>query len=72
MCASIAACSFYAARDIAAGEELTFDYGMEYWVFRDTQPMNDSRGPRIAARRALRYAKATLQGLGAARFGLPL
>eukprot|EP00966_Prymnesium_polylepis_P250118 5782603-Prymnesium_polylepis.1 len=33
---------FYAARTIDAGDELTFDYGPAYWLFRP-QPANDSR-----------------------------
>ena len=64
--------SFYAAQDIAVGEELSFDYGIEYWVFRDMQPLNDSRGLQIALRRAVRYIGAFAQALKAARFGLPL
>ena len=33
---------FFALRDISAGEELTFDYGPKYWIFRG-QPTGDSR-----------------------------
>ena len=33
---------FFALRSISAGEELTFDYGPKYWLFRG-QPTEDSR-----------------------------
>ena len=34
---------FYAARDIAVGDELCFDYGMAYWAGSGIVPFNDSR-----------------------------
>ena len=37
------AVDFHARRDIKAGEELTFDYGPEYWSSRSLQPLGDSR-----------------------------
>ena len=62
---------FYAARDIGAGEELTFDYGESYWVDRDSDPLpgSDSRVSRIRAKRALKRIAKPLQML---RWGLPL
>jgi SET domain-containing protein len=33
---------FFATRDIAAGEELVFDYGADYWRNRP-QPLDDTR-----------------------------
>ncbi|KAL1515911.1 hypothetical protein AB1Y20_002525 [Prymnesium parvum] len=39
---------FYASRDICPGEELTFDYGMSYWLWRDKpSPHSDSRWSRL-------------------------
>jgi len=32
-------CSFFAARDISAGEELVISYGDEYWVAKGTSPV---------------------------------
>ena len=32
---------FYAARDIAAGEELAFDYGDTYWTALGVEPIDD-------------------------------
>ena len=28
---------FYAARDISAGDELSFDYGDDYWIGREDE-----------------------------------
>ena len=46
---------FYAARPIAEGEELAFDYGIDYWAARPTDPLpsSDSRLLRIRLGRAL-------------------
>ncbi|KAL1528133.1 hypothetical protein AB1Y20_009497 [Prymnesium parvum] len=51
---------FYAARDIAAGEELTFDYGVRYWLWRgqpaagsDTRNFSDPRFRELAVRETL-------------------
>ena len=33
---------FVATKDIAEGEELSFDYGIKYWLYR-TPPEGDSR-----------------------------
>lgn len=47
--------SFYALRDIAEGDELTFDYGEEYWFQRGFAPTDDDRDyspERIAAERS--------------------
>ena len=62
---------FFAARDIAKGEELTFDYGEEYWVVRNVDPLpsTDTRVTRIRIRRATRRLLASLQ---AVRWALPL
>ena len=63
------AIEFYATRDIAAGEELTFDYGVEYWVRQGVTPLDDSRGAEIALRRASARVSTFVQLL---RWGLPL
>ena len=63
---------FYAARDIAVGEEVMFDYGLDYWVDRGVIPLNDERGVELALLRARRWWEASLPALKAARFGLPL
>ena len=34
---------FYLTRDVAAGEELTFDYGVDYWIALGLVPENDGR-----------------------------
>ena len=62
---------FYAARAISEGEELTFDYGIEYWVARDVDPLpgSDSRQRSIRVKRALRWLGPALTAL---RSGLPL
>jgi len=40
---------FVASRDIHPGEELTFDYGMSYWLWRSgPTPESDSRSPGIS------------------------
>ena len=54
---------FYSTREIASGEELTFDYGVEYWAARDAGPTadSDSRLAEIRRRRALRWAVPLLQ-----------
>ena len=47
--------SFYALRDIALGDELTFDYGEEYWLQRGFAPADDDRDyspARVAAERS--------------------
>ena len=47
--------SFYALRDIAEGDELTFDYGEEYWLQRGFAPADDDRDyspARVAAERS--------------------
>lgn len=43
---------FVAVRPIAVGEELTFDYGIDYWAGRPGQPADDSRKLLIAVKRA--------------------
>ena len=35
--------SFFAARDLAANDELHFDYGEEFWDGRSEKPLNDDR-----------------------------
>ena len=62
---------FYAARAISEGEELTFDYGVAYWVARDVDPLpgSDSRQRSIRVKRALRWLGPALTAL---RSGLPL
>lgn len=42
---------FYAAREIKADEELSFDYGLDYWASRDCHPRDDSRTRALHARR---------------------
>jgi SET domain-containing protein len=36
--------TFYAARDVAAGEELTITYGDEWWSGRGLEPVSESAG----------------------------
>ena len=42
--------NFYARRDIAEGEELTFDYGMSYWQGSGVVPLGDTRNYTQPAR----------------------
>ena len=35
--------AFYALKDIKAGDELSFDYGEQYWLERGLAPEDDSR-----------------------------
>ena len=58
---------FYAARDIPAGQELTFDYGLAYWVDRGVTPVGDTRGVQLGLMRAMRLVEAALPALKAAR-----
>ena len=52
---------FYAARDIAADEELTFDYGVRYWLWRDAPSADsDSRNFSEPKYRDLRPVEKTL------------
>ena len=52
---------FYAARDIAADEELTFDYGDRYWLWRDAPSADsDSRNFSEPKYRDLRPVEKTL------------
>mmetsp|Transcript_35215 Transcript_35215/g.112561 ORF Transcript_35215/g.112561 Transcript_35215/m.112561 type:complete len:354 (-) Transcript_35215:35-1096(-) len=62
---------FFAARDLAEGTELSFDYGVGYWAGRedDPAPGTDSRLAAIRVRRAVGGVAPFLQ---AARWCLPL
>lgn len=54
--------TFRAARPISAGEELSFDYGLGYWIPRG-DPVDDSRVPalrRLRRSRALRRESGRL------------
>lgn len=52
----------YAARRIQAGEEYSFDYGLEYWATRDAHPSDDSRMAELRVRRwAARLSRASPQ-----------
>ena len=57
----------HAARDIAAGEELTFDYGTDFWVARESGPLasTDSRLSKIRTERLLRKLRPWLVALPA-------
>ena len=65
---------FYAARPIAAGDELTFDYGEDFWAARDYDPLpeSDSRVVRIRLKRALRWLNGPLRLWRAVTASLPL
>ena len=58
--------AFYALRDISKGDELTFDYGVEYWFERGFAPADDDRDyspERLAAeRKKLAEAQRSSQG----------
>ncbi|KAL1523296.1 hypothetical protein AB1Y20_018244 [Prymnesium parvum] len=51
--------AFYASAAIAEGEELTFDYGLDFWVEHSADPVtgSDSRGLTIKARRWAKRAR---------------
>lgn len=50
ICARTLRADFYASRDIAAGEELTYDYGLSFWLGRPSPPAEgtDSRDFSVA------------------------
>jgi SET domain-containing protein len=58
---------FFAARAIHKGEELTFDYGVPYWVARGSGPApgTDSRSAWIGLRRAMQAVGPVLRALRA-------
>ena len=66
--------AFYARRNIPAGEELTFDYGEDFWAARDYDPLpeSDSRVVRIRLKRALRWLNGPLRLWRAVTASLPL
>ena len=44
--------AFHAAEPVAEGDELTFDYGLDYWVNRaDPMPGTDSRRLQLGLKR---------------------
>lgn len=65
-----------AARQIAVGEELTFDYGLSYWAARsiDPAPGTDSRRVELRMRRAARRIRKqdTIAQLAFANLFLPV
>ena len=52
--------AFYALRDIKEGDELSFDYGEQYWLERGLAPEDDSRdySPERVARERRKLADA--------------
>ena len=52
--------AFYALKDIKAGDELSFDYGEQYWLERGLAPEDDSRdySPERVARERRKLADA--------------
>ena len=52
--------AFYALRDIKAGDELSFDYGEQYWLERGLTPEDDDRdySPERVARERAKLADA--------------
>ena len=56
-----------ALRDIPENEELTFDYGVAYWVARGSGPApgTDSRGAWIRLRRMIQQVGPVLRALRA-------